>query len=570
VVRVAVWRAVPASGAFTLQANQPAILLTSVTPDVYGANASAVLSLTGAGFLPGTVVELVRNGDAFPAEKVAVNAFDRLTATFDLSGREEGIYDVRLTHPDGETTVLGDAFTVIPAGEGVLETRLILPWVAGPSSPATIYVEYANTGNSAIIAPILTLQSGDEDGSDRPLLTLDHSRLADGFWSSGIPDGFDNSVQIYATGALPGLLLPGERITVPVYYAGLQQPFIGLDGSVEFELLAREADDVTPIDWDELTATLQPSWMNDAAWDVVVENLQSELGTTWGDYVHALGESAGYLAQLGIASTSASELYAFEFQQAIGINPIGVISSRDAASPTPEGPLEFVRTFATSVVERHRAGRLGYGWSTPWEIEAVEDGHIETIVGNGETQNDFILDAVVIRSPDGSERRFMPDRRDPDRFLSPSSESGTLRKLTIDGTAGGTRYELKEANGRIFRFHAFGDLKGKLEYSEDTSGNRTSVTYTQSAFPRPTQLVHSSGASIQIAYNGQGRIGSVTDSTGWTTTYTYDAAGLHLLTATDPSGTTTYDYFTSTDLAREHALRSLRCRRRFDGCRRVQ
>ena len=62
--------------------------------------------------------------------------------------------------------------------------------VAGPSSlgraaTATLYIEYANTGVVAMLAPILTLQSADPDGSDRPLLTLDRSRLIGGFWTIG-------------------------------------------------------------------------------------------------------------------------------------------------------------------------------------------------------------------------------------------------------------------------------------------------------------------------------------------------------------------------------------------------
>ena len=233
---------------------------------------------------------------------------------------------------------------------------MILPWVTGPSSPATLYVEYSNTGNAAIAAPILTLQSGDRDDSDRPLLSLDHDALAAGYWSSGIPEGFSNSVQIYADGDLPGLLLPGERVTVPVYYAGLQQPFKALDGLVEFELLARQADDNTPIDWDELTSSLQPTWMSDEAWEVVVSNLRTDIGTTWGAYVREISENAVYLRQLGVDVTSAQQLYAFEFQQAVGFNPLGTISVVDASVPTPGQPLQLARTFADSVGQRHRDG----------------------------------------------------------------------------------------------------------------------------------------------------------------------------------------------------------------------
>src|SRR5262249_32298699 len=155
----------------------------------------------------------------------------------------------------------------------------------------------------AMPAPILILQSADPDNSDRPLLTLDKSRLVAGFWTSALPDGFSNSVQIYASGAVPGLLQPGEGVRVPGYYVGLQQPWDLSDTKVEFELLVHEAGDSSVVDWASLQASLRPSWITEEVWGPVFANLTAQIGPTWGDYVRMLSDNAAYLGRLGLRTT---------------------------------------------------------------------------------------------------------------------------------------------------------------------------------------------------------------------------------------------------------------------------
>ena len=70
---------------------------------------------------------------------------------------------------------------------------------------------------------VILLESSVAD--DLPLFTLDKSRVVSGFWTSAIPQGYSNTVEILASGKVPGLLEPGESVTVPVYYAGMQLPW---------------------------------------------------------------------------------------------------------------------------------------------------------------------------------------------------------------------------------------------------------------------------------------------------------------------------------------------------------
>lgn len=66
--------------------------------------------------------------------------------------------------------------------------------------------------------------------------------------------------------------------------------------------------------------------------------------------------------------------------------------------------------------------------------------------------------------------------------------------------------------------------------------------------------MHSSGQTLTIAYNGTGRIESVTDSDGRQALYTYDAANEHLLSVQDYDGRVTGYSYVTTPGAAQHAL----------------
>ena len=94
---------------------------------------------------------------------------------------------------------------------------------------------------------------------------------------------------------------------------------------------------------------------------------------------------------------------------------------------------------------------------------------------------------------------------------------------------------------------------GRFDYWEDTNGNRITAGYNAG---RLTDLVHSSGQWLAIAYNGAGLVETVTDSDGRVTRFTYD--GDHLTSIEMPDGQTTqYVYETSDNLRTNHALREV-------------
>jgi RHS repeat-associated protein len=523
-------QSIPAGTAFTLRADATPVLVSSVSPTAAANNRSVMMTIRGAGFLPGSTVELVgANGTPTAAQTVGIDSTTQLTATFLLAGLAAGPYDVRVTLPGGAITTKVGAFEVLPAGAAKLETRLILPPAFGRHATATMYVEYANTGSAAMSAPLLTLQSADPDGSDRPFLTLDATKLVEGFWTNALPEGFFQYVQIYASGATPGVLQPGERIQVPVYYAGLQTPWDLSDEQIELEVKVTDADDTSPIDWAGMQASLRPTWIPADAWPAVYANLQAQIGPTWGDYIHTLNEDSTYLARLGETVIDVTQLYNYELQQAVGYRPVDTLASAtDAAMPGTGFALSYGRKYGTNLIQRYDIGVFGRGWIAPWQTSLT-------------TENGGI---VVISDTAGSQRRFQPDSRRVGQYFSAEGDTGTLRQLP------GGAYEITETSGDLTRFRA----DGTLEFIQDPNGNRITTSYTAG---RLTSLTHSSGAALALTYNSAGRVVNITDSAGRVTTYGYDPTNNYLLTVTTIQGTTTYTYSTSGPVATLHALTSV-------------
>ena len=524
----------PAGTPFSLRADATAVFVTGETPTIGTNNQVSTLTVRGAGFLPGSTVELVSaGGTSTAARMIGIDSTTQITASFNLSGLAAGSYGIRVTIPGGATATKAGSFQVTAAGQSKLETRLIMPPALGRHALGTLYVEYANTGTASMAAPILTLQSADPDGSDRPFLTLDGTGLANGFYSgitsSELPEGFSHSVQIYATGSISGILQPGERIQIPVYYAGLQQPWDFSDNSIEMEIRITDADDTTAINWASMRDSLRPSWISTEAWPAVYANLQSQVGPTWGDYVRMLNENSSYLERLGEHVVDVSELYGFELQQALGYSPVGTVaSSTDAAIATPGLSLSFGRTYASTLAQRYEVGAFGRGWIASWQTALF-------------TENGGI---AVISDAAGSQRRFQPDGRHPGQYFGANGETGTLMHQASGA------YVLTESTGEITRFRA----DGTLESIQDVNANRITTTYSSGHL---TRLTHSNGATLSLAYNAAGRVTSITDSAGRVTSYGYDATNNYLLTVKTVGGTTTYTYNTTGPAAKLHTLTSV-------------
>jgi len=509
---------VSASSTFTLVANATPVRVTAVTPVKYGTNSVATLTLTGAGFTNATSVVLVAadNTTTYPASTVAFDTFTQLTATVNLAGVPQGVYSVRVINGTGATDTLAAAFTVTAAGQANLQTQLILPAVIGRHISSTFYVKYSNTGTAAMPAPVLLLESSVAD--DVPLFTLNKALVVSGYWTSALPQGYSTTVEILASGKVPGVLEPGESVTVPVYYAGMLQPWNLSETQFKFDIRIFNTTDTDSVNWASMQSALRPAGISNFAWSVVYGNLTAQLGNTWGGYVQLLDNEASYLGQLGEDVTDVNQLWGFAVQQADNaLSPVGpsLASVTDDSVAIPGTlSLSFSRVYAESIVGRDTSGPLGFGWSTPWQTTATtaRDGTV-TITGAG-----------------GAQRVFQPDSRTAGVFFSEPGDTGRLKS---DGKGG---YLLTEANGTATDYNP----NGTLNYIQDTNGNRITAGYTSG---RLTSLTASSGPSIAIAYNAAGLISTVTDSQGRVTTYTYDALNQYMLAVKGFNGqTTSYTY----------------------------
>ena len=205
------------------------------------------MTLTGAGFTAATSVSLVAaNGTTvYKASSVTFDTFTQLTATVNLAGVPKGVYSVRVTNGTGGSDTLPAAFTVTAAGQANLVTRLILPSVIGRHISSTFYVQYANTGTAAMPAPVLLLESSVAD--DQPLFTLNKALVVSGLLDLGDPRGvFQRRSRSWPAARSRACWSPGESVTVPVYYAGMLQPWNLSETQFSFDIRIFNSDRYRP------------------------------------------------------------------------------------------------------------------------------------------------------------------------------------------------------------------------------------------------------------------------------------------------------------------------------------
>jgi PKD repeat protein len=473
-----------ASGNYDITAHLIDIGINNIKPQYHGKAANVPLTITGIGFKDDTSVKLVADdGTEYSPISLSIDSLTQITAAFDLTTIPVGKYDIKIANQSGEY-VMEKGFEVIEGDEAKLETNLVLPGALGRHAVATLYVEYKNTGNIAMPAPLLILRSADEDDSDKPILTLDYSRVVQNLWTSTMPEGASHAVQFLADGDddSPGVLQPGESGRMPVYYTGLLRPWDFSDNNVEFEIRIIEADNETSLNWDTRKDELKPDNMSEDAWNILFSNLSNAMGNTWGDYVTILSENAVYLKQHGNQTVSDTEkLFQFELNQAIGYNPLSSMADDiDIVVEAPGIPLSFSRYFSSSLKNRHQDSPLGKGWTHSWQTHLEED----------ENGNVTIFDL-------NSSLKYQPDSRGG--YFSPKGDYSKLSKA--DGL-----FTLKYSDGTIEKFTA----DGKLDYIEDLNGNRITAEYTEDLL---TRLSHNAGQFLQLSYNGT-HIETITDHTG--------------------------------------------------------
>ncbi len=517
------------AGGFSILASMTQVSIASITPNHSAANAPTEMIITGGGFVSGTQVSLVAdNGTAYRATTVDINSTSELTATF-AAGEvpaDSTPYTVRVTSPGAAPATLTNAFTMKAVGQPHFLANLVLPSAVGYFAPATVWVDYSNTGDVAMPAPLLVV-SAEQGTRQAAIIRLGGSLLPADFWTSALPEGFGDTAQFLASGATPGLLQPGESMRLPVQYVGWQLPWDLSYPPMNFTLGVVQADDNGAVDWAAIKDQTKPDYVQADAWGAIWNNFTAQAGGTWGSYVSMLDQNATYLAKLDAGTSDISRLFGFELRQAEGLSPIRYLdSSTDDSMPAPGMDLTFSRQYAQPISRRYRLGPLGRGWVDEWQWTLVQ-------------QSDG---TILISDPTGTPRIFQPDRRTAGAYFSAPGDSAVLQP------ANGGGFVLREVDGLVRAFRA----DGNLDYIEDTNGNRIQCSYTGSLL---TRLTHSDGDRMDIAYNASGRIATLTDSNGRQTLFTYDAQNEHLRSVKASDGRiTSYTYTSGQGAASEHAL----------------
>jgi RHS repeat-associated protein len=478
-------------------------LITGLPQGALGSNkGQTTIILAGQNFSPSDKISLIASSETEKAaSKVYWVSETEAWATFDLQGLNTGKYDVKVTNGQN-ASVVEDAFTVTDGSLGKIQVKLSY------QGRGTATVTYTNVGETDVVAPLLRISPTNAQVNYPEENTV----------SATLRQLLNLNLGISENG-LAGILAPGESGEFSFAYTP------NGNGLISFAIEQVNPNEV--INWANIKAESRAdySFIDAAAWDAIWNNLTEVFGTTVGQFHAVMTENANYLSQLGQPTNDLTRLFAFEWKQAVNtLTNVSLISTTDVVDTAPGLSLTFGRTFYQSLAERYNLGGLGRGWASQWDLLATTDSQ-----GN-----------VVIRSVGDLQRIF--EQQNDGTYTGNGG-------ATITITNG--EYRLKEANGLISLFGS----DGKLNYLEDTNGNRITLQYTNNLL---TKLVHTNGDSLTLTYNAQGRISQITDSTGQITSYSYDASGENLLSVTTPESTTTYTYDTGNIAAKKYSLLSVK------------
>ncbi len=281
-------------GAYTLTARYVDRHLSDLSPRTAGNAGEVRLEITGLRFSDPAQVSL-SGPVTINASEVSVGSDSEVLAHFDLTGSPVGTYDVTVTWPDMTDVTLPDAFEIVAGTGPNLEAHLVAPEGLRALRRYVVWLEYANTGDADMPAPLFTVRANVD-------VSLDHENI----------DG--HSVEVLGIGgsANPDVLRAGESMRVPIYFIA---PNLGSDA--EFELLETPDTD-EPIDWPSLKDGMRPPDMDPGVWDALWPDLIARLGTTWSEYLQVLRDNAARAGSWGFPTHDPSGLIDLEVLQAAG------------------------------------------------------------------------------------------------------------------------------------------------------------------------------------------------------------------------------------------------------------
>jgi subtilase family serine protease len=143
----------------TLKAGILEFDLRSVNDDKGGNTGPVTVLINGSKFDTTMVVYLDSAGITVPAIQITVLDISRCLATFNLTGALLGKYDVVAVSSKGDTAKLPESFRVIQGADGMLGINVLTPANSRPDRISAFTIEFGNTGNVDLIAPVIKVES---------------------------------------------------------------------------------------------------------------------------------------------------------------------------------------------------------------------------------------------------------------------------------------------------------------------------------------------------------------------------------------------------------------------------
>ena len=344
------------SGSVTMTPFESDMTVLSVSPSTLPQSGEVTLKVAGLHFDSGCTVSLKESGrDVLVAsESVRVESSESLTAKFDCSKLASGTtYDLVVATDAGgsqssATATLPSAVTVSGVkGAAKLEAKLDMPSSLRAGRSFVFYIDYANTGNADMPAPIFTVKS------DEMTFYTDYTT-------------YTNSVKVIGLGAegSAGVIKPGESFRMAV--KARVKPTA--TGGVSYTLFSAwtggsGADKRLPL----------ASFFSD---DYVYwhgEDEQEEydaifgkMGTTWSDFYRNLGSYLTHLDGYGLATTDYEQM-----TQDFAWHCVNEAKGGESTDTAKENSLSDVRAFSSNM------GLLSLG-------AASLDGREEILKSDGE------------------------------------------------------------------------------------------------------------------------------------------------------------------------------------------
>lgn len=497
---------------FTISVSGAERGVSSVSPSSGGNAGSVVAEVLGAGFEPGSRIELRAAGVPLRSFVPISATPTQLSARFDLVGLPALACDVAVVWPDAEEHVLPGAFHILEGGRGTLVTDLVLPGAVRAGRPATLVLVYGNSGTVDMPAPLLEIRSV----QNIPMrLGEPYAFQRRPFRILGIGGGAGTA----------GTLSAGKQGVVAFHVI----PEGAAHAALDFQVRVLEGGASEPIGWAALETELRSPAIDDEAWARLWALFRADVGSTWEDWADSLRESADALSANTRFVHDPALLVGSRFVHLAGYGiPTNLSIALDASAPAPGPPLALLRSYPNTLLSRMRLGPFGRGWRNAlWDT-------VLSVSSSGE---------VLLRGGSNELRRFIPVSNGA--FLGSPDDSGRL------STAGGL-FTLTEADLRVLSFRADGHLASVT----DRFGNRADLDYDGAG--RLVLVRHSSGDQLTLQWNGNGRIVRLIDHAGRVTTYDYDASGSLLTTVTAPGGRTWhYAYQAMTGGPADYALTSI-------------